>query len=804
MATTSSGRTITTLNLFDEVFATIPDDVFLDFGPATLMEARALGEEAQTVWEGRTEVDPQEPQTSSPTSPEAPPSILAAKSTSLLRSSWKGKQMVEKRGDKKDSEVSVPAASSPLALTVHLHEEDEAVRKAMEFGEAHAIKTNEKSENPIPPAASSPSVPPSFPRSDILLRSEVSVDRREGASHPKITCEDQVRLMPPGLPIMYEGTCATMQLMKGFGFITPDLGGPDIYFIRDSVMLSFTRLVLACFYAKQEKPLPQGLLESLPAPVVAPAVEEGDAQENVETAPTTENEKGICTPTTDSHPTATNEETVEANETTSSVLDHLQPILAQWRAEDPRDGFRGEALGVSTCATPPTTVEELEAAWSVASKLSESNAALLQWQVDVGKPTVHHHHRLSFTVHRNKVAQRIQRMLRAEHVRGVKSAFFATGEEQAWFCDFFPQAVGYKDYVHPAKLPSELLVEMGRPVGVTGDASPSSVAPSLAKNEEEAKAPHPTLNENKTDSAEDESLASSTALPTRMLERYSGYVRMYNPETRKGYIACDAVETQWLSLSSASSTTESSGTGVTRPQYGHNALQSNNHPPDVMFFSGSVLFMPDAKQSIVERLRVHYSVCDRGPQKKFVATLITGVDDVPFSQENYWLAEVDLSQHRAAHRQEGGGARWRGGRAMDHEEGSEAAGLAAGPLASDGTIKSSAMALQEIFVGGVEENDVEVGRREDATLAGLAGRRPQRKRTRLHAGLEESYAGNSMVDGSSMPADEHLEHPTGNALSHSMNKPAGNTSDNVGKSRNANYEDEDLLLFMDDYDYGAM
>lgn len=47
--------------------------------------------------------------------------------------------------------------------------------------------------------------------------------------------------------VYYRGVCAMYRAGKGFGFIAPDLGGPDVYFIRDAVHFIFTRCVLRCY-----------------------------------------------------------------------------------------------------------------------------------------------------------------------------------------------------------------------------------------------------------------------------------------------------------------------------------------------------------------------------------------------------------------------------------------------------------------------------------------------------------------------------------------------------------------------------
>ncbi|EPY17723.1 hypothetical protein AGDE_16101 [Angomonas deanei] len=251
-----------------------------------------------------------------------------------------------------------------------------------------------------------------------------------------ISSKEQLELLPPGQRTVHEGHCATFRPQKRFGFVAPDVGGPDIYFTQNSLMLGFTKLALTAYYKKHGLELP-------------PALQETDNLDNEE----------------DGEGEAPQEGQEEDGLSPADMLSKL-------------DSQKGE---LRRCAPEPTE-PELEMAARAAEELDERGAQLLLWGVTHGKPTVHVRDRLSFTVHRNRLGKSNSRLLRAEHIRGGAQYLYALPMEQAWFHKLFRPL--YEDQPNAAVVgfKSEL------PLGNATRAEAAEVPPG-----EESTAPSPPL-----------------------------------------------------------------------------------------------------------------------------------------------------------------------------------------------------------------------------------------------------------------------------------------------------------------------
>lgn len=804
------------------------------------------------------------------------------------------------------------APNPPVALQIDMDQDNEAAQQAALYAELHRKAAEEDSiaqagvhsENAESGNEAGDSNAP--PASDDVLASTFGNHTVSTAAmnRLKMTAEEQIVHMPPGLSTLYEGTCAIMQPTKGFGFITPDLGGPDIYFTRESVVLTFTRLVLLCHYVQHNIPIPPQLMEGVTPPSTAtktssaPPVEreEGDkkltakeqqkaermedrtaaneeaneTEENLSMDPisgqafksreSTEIGKENNNNINNGEESSENEEQQSSSEAGSPVdiVEKLRMACPAWFSNVSSSSMLGTPSLFPPL--PPVTKASLETAWMIGSRLSAGSAALLQIQLDIGVPAVYHQQRLTFSVHRNRVAQGVRRLLRAEQVRGLSEYHYATPEEQAWFCEAFPHAIGHKHYEsaptgdhHPngseggnGNAKNEEEEESMRQNGVAR-ASSLSAPSSMNANETDPLSRYKNDNiitatgntERKRDTVEAETTSSANRTgeapdgavaamspessdgathskqpSCRMLERYLGYIRTYNPETRKGYIACDPQEAAFVLRTAVPVGGEADPSSF------------SSTPSDVMFFSGSVLFDPAfSRRSPEEGLKVRYSVADRGRHNKYIATLITGMDDLPLSEQNYIFADeserlalssVYANQSSLAGNRRRGGLEDHGGNPQNsyqrnrHRRGGANASADGdaqqGPGSSGaggGSVhKSAAAALQENYVGGEEEEG------SSSSYHNHHGKTRKRGRALLTE--------DGMVEGADNAADHMMHgghsHSNGTDYGHGGgggtgggagsgvvggNNPGGvSGKEGIGEER-----EEDPILFMDDYEF---
>ncbi|CBZ24682.1 conserved hypothetical protein [Leishmania mexicana MHOM/GT/2001/U1103] len=454
-----------------------------------------------------------------------------------------------------------------------------------------------------------------------------------------LTAAEQLALMPPGLDRVYTGACVMYRHPKNFGFISPDMGGPDVFFITDSIALSFTRLALRAFYLRSGMPVP---------PSVAAAYRVGEASDS--STPS----GGDGTPIKGAATAVANSATAaDANSTVPAQVSAPTPAFpgaaaGVRAARDRQATIAGAVLGeegvlgaTAVLATragdagdrisiPPTTAEELTWAETAASLLTSATARLLQYQVDQGiGGGLRVGDRMSFVVTRNHAARGGNgRLLRAEFIRGVPAMQLAMPLEQSWFHPLFPGAIGQKT---------------SAPYG----ASRPPLPPPSSSSAEGA---------GRDASSTGEPLASFDSTSTT-LTRYTGCVRTYDAEEQRGYIRCDE--------------SDCSGGGNT---------------PDVIFYAHSVLWdlmrCPPLKRQVRESMQLAYSVCGTERNGKYIATLITTPDGEPFCEENMTFAENVLPFFMA----EGGGPSRRRGR--DEDSGGVGSGRAV--MGMDGGAGASA------------------------------------------------------------------------------------------------------------------
>ncbi|KPI87568.1 hypothetical protein ABL78_3365 [Leptomonas seymouri] len=493
-----------------------------------------------------------------------------------------------------------------------------------------------------------------------------------------LTAAEQLALMPPGLDRVYTGVCVMYRHPKGFGFISPDLGGPDVYFINDGVALLFTRLALRAFYLKLKLPLPSsvaaayrgasastpeepgggsGTAEGANAPALTSSKSAPTAEANEEDAKESHPTDASASEATTTASTAakTNAPAVEAS-TTEGVLGDSSAVASSRRtAEDVSDRV----------AIPPTTAEELAQAEAAAALLTPATAQLLQHQVDQGfGGGVRVGEKMSFVVTRNHAGRGGSgRLLRAEFIRGVPRAHFAMPVEQSWFAPMFPGVVGRKAGHHGADTTAG---------GATADATNASLGGGGGRAPDDAGASSAQTS-NGGSSADKAESASATPAPAAALVRYTGCVRTYDPEDQRGYLRCDEVDS------------------------------SGGSPPDVVFHAHAVLWdvarCPPLKRQIRESMRVAYSVCGTERNGKYIATLITTPEGVPFSETNMTFAEnvrpyYMSDNNRRRGRGDGNGGGLGSGRAMHSAEG----GMGGGGDAVGGDRKRAKAADEDLLL----------------------------------------------------------------------------------------------------------
>ena len=208
MTAVSERRVLTARNLFDDIFATIPEHLSL---------FRSSNEEGEEVGE----MLPNDEGNQVPNEGEDEPN------TRLGASLWAGPSVAKIQ----------PQLQNQLELV--LDDDDVAVKEAKTF------HTDEPSlRRPVPSLQlggnSSSSSTTVAPRKAVGNQ-QITQQRRQD----NMTAEEQLRLMPPGTEDVHKGVVVLFNHIKGFGFVSPAVGGPDVYVTRESISLQYARRLLS-------------------------------------------------------------------------------------------------------------------------------------------------------------------------------------------------------------------------------------------------------------------------------------------------------------------------------------------------------------------------------------------------------------------------------------------------------------------------------------------------------------------------------------------------------------------------------
>lgn len=640
---------LTSKTLFDAVFASIPPDAFIDCGPTSLLEEMALAEDVTAhrptahgasfdldnggLEDGEEDVAGFTRRTAAPSGSRVVDSATwqtfqvegtttNAKGGPLHESAAPPQMIVEIDADDEAVLEATKHTASLSAIREELAATEEAARARRHQVQADAVALLHRSRGDLNPpgghrrggnrlvdnarcsaddgvATSSSATAPAAPAAG------VATDRAGGgpaptplpqtsngpshALHPHLTVEEQLALMPPGLSTLHGGRCVMLRHSKGFGFIAPDIGGPDVYFIRDSVATTFTRLALNAYYSTQEMPLPLSVQ-------LVPASTTASVGVTSSTASPSTTQQELQTQSTDVEVVAgaAADRPCESASVPSKTLETSLPPPPVPVASTETSGLpvrvsldKGFVLAeYSSQPVPVITEDERKRAAEAAALLTPATAQLLQHYLNHSRGgAVALRDAMTFTVHRNRAMGGNSRLLRAEYIRGVPANAYATPTEQAWFWPLFPHAVGQKT-----------------PDDASAGTSPHSKSNSHHQH-------HGSISEGHSHGeAGDPKSASAGSLGSpRLLARYGGAVRMYDPDERRGYIRCDEVGAS-----------------------------------DVIFYGDVVVWhsdVPPAQRQVREHMRVRYSVAGREKSNKYVASLITAEGDVPFSPETIQFAE---------------------------------------------------------------------------------------------------------------------------------------------------------------------
>ncbi|KAG8346664.1 hypothetical protein ERJ75_001765400 [Trypanosoma vivax] len=236
----------TSRNLFDDVFATIPGDMVLHTGPATLSEKYSL------LASGMVAEEKMKDNASSLENEEGRSAMLASADGVVSAGIMDLGAMMRRAAEKKTEQREEPEESEPWeGIDIQLDADDEAVQEATKYASLFAeIEAQEKDEFNHAAGVGTFASSVRCGSNGIVGRSALvgsggGVGSRSGSS---LTVEEQIAVMRPEDGIRYSGCCVLFRGIKNFGFIAPDVGGPDVYFTREGIKYAFTRRVLEVFY----------------------------------------------------------------------------------------------------------------------------------------------------------------------------------------------------------------------------------------------------------------------------------------------------------------------------------------------------------------------------------------------------------------------------------------------------------------------------------------------------------------------------------------------------------------------------
>lgn len=690
--TTTQASRLTSKNLFDSIFRDIPADVILDLGPQTVREEEMMAHltepppppppSSSSYWDDELDVDaldavngekvdtanhvaavPLLTISSVAVMPiaQGEPHSSPANQTRMaeLHTGRKGTQSPPPLQPRSEADVCatrLPHESVAAPLTMHLNATDAAVRVARRFAEELSGEEKETSQSEeevnhgsrdadtrhTPSSLLKSSRPDSTAVHTLSASNVTGAATQSGAAlthaagqRPELTAEQQIASMPPGKnDRLYEGACQMYRHNKGFGFISPDCGGPDIYFVRDDVSATFTRLVLTLYYRSNGLPIPASLLtwaqvllllqqQQLLPSSYAEYNDDAKDNENAEDAkPTNVRQTSAHDGTKDAAAPQALGHTAFSFMSTDTDKPHRCLSAAPTHNNTSSNNHNNNNNCGSNFTSPfvrvngqsSLTVTATEYTWAMrAAKRLHGAAAhvvpLLQSFVDHGTAVVFPHDRVSFTTQLNRVDRSggpNSRLLRAGHVRGVESQGYALSMEQSWFAPLFAHAEDEEE-----------------PPSRTGGGG-ADVNAAEAKHDLTSSSPHvlhtrhnnSNNNNNNNNSSNEQNDSQPIDLhkqsrPCKPMEaesalliRYTGIVQACMEDDQRGYIRPDAAMEQG----------------------------------DVMFYYSAFLWsseVPASQRAVLPRMRVVFSLIRPHPRnRRFLATLVTPPSGTPFDLTN--------------------------------------------------------------------------------------------------------------------------------------------------------------------------
>ncbi|EKF30521.1 hypothetical protein MOQ_005668 [Trypanosoma cruzi marinkellei] len=604
----SNKTRLTSRNLFDAVFATIPADVVLDTGPdslrerCALMEGRRAAAAAAAAAAATASDDDNNNNGEKEEEEEERRTAVQRKDVGSEEGFLFGSFDASKNTGVMDVSAMMRHAAAAVApmgdvlsrpvLDVQLDAEDEAVQEATKYAALFAKDDEEHEEAEKADNESKEKEEGVTSGADASHLGDTSQRQRQQQQHkkgmpsapafPSLTAEEQIVIMRPEEGIRHEGRCVLFRHSKGFGFVAPEVGGPDIYFTRDDVAYFFTRRVLEEYYggsllnmmnlgdaswraaggggggggegegaggSRMNNRGPVSVLGAFPSTTAAPVSENMttcDVEEGEKVKPDT-NEKGEV-----------EEEEEEEGDTDRTQKNENKP--------DDKNDENAELIN-EVDAHANGLVQQ------AAALLTPESARLLLLFLQVGKPILSVPEPVSFTVRWNRIGSHSSRRLRADNIRGLPGNGYALMVEQAWFERIFPRA-------------------SGRSSGEKGRKS--------------------------TEDEKDDCLL-----------RHRGTIRMYDADELRGVIRPD-----------------------------ESGMQGVSFTGDAFLWDPSV---DPARRRPSVGLVVHYSIAGRDRHGKYIATLITAPDDTAISEANTEWASGGGVQDRNGREQGGDGTALGGG-----------------------------------------------------------------------------------------------------------------------------------------------
>ncbi|RNF09320.1 hypothetical protein TraAM80_02267 [Trypanosoma rangeli] len=445
----SSAARLTSRNLFDTVFSTIPADVVLDTGPETLREKCARMASGRTAAAAAVEDNDNNGESGVGTATVAAEGFFLESSGAPMSNTGviDVSAMMRRAAEATEmEEVAAPPGDGSLrhVFDLQLDADDEAVREATKY--AALLVANEEGEaeetakaeyrNKGKGAGVGNNREASRAGHSSQRQKQQQRDMADASRRLALTAEEQMAIMRPEEGIRHEGRCVLFRHCKGFGFIAPEVGGPDVYFTRDNVEYFFTRRVLEAYYC--------GNLPAVLKPKDASrGTGGGDRRANRATASVL----GASSDTTTTSASASHNTTSQSAAEEAGKAKTEANTKGTTEVGDAGDRHNAENKPNDTKSTTSKAVDDGDArtqslVQQAAALLTPEAARLLLLFLQVGKPIVSMSETVTFTTRWNRAGNQASRRLRADELRGLPANGYALMVEQAWFERLFPRASG--------------------------------------------------------------------------------------------------------------------------------------------------------------------------------------------------------------------------------------------------------------------------------------------------------------------------------------------------------------------------